>query len=63
VVWAAGAERPAEIDPTRSTRAGAIKAGQTIRLVLRLDEGAPAGAPARVELVSRSRSIEVTLEP
>ena len=63
VVWADGAEHDAAVDPTRSTRPGAMKGGQVIRLVLRLDEAAPAGAPSRIELVSGARSVVVALEP
>ena len=62
-VWDDGSDCGAELDATRSTRPGAVKAGMVIRLVLRLEENAPPGPPARILLVSRSRSIDVALEP
>lgn len=62
-VWADNTECGAEIDATRSTRPGAVKGGTMIRLVLRLDETALPGPPARILLVSRSRPLDIALEP
>jgi hypothetical protein len=62
-VWDGGTECGAEIDATRSTRPGAVKAGQVIRLVLRLDETALPGPPARIRLGSRSGSLDIALAP
>jgi hypothetical protein len=63
VVWDDDTECGAEIDATRSTRPGAVKGGTVIRLVLRLDETALPGPPARILLVSRSRSLDIAIEP
>jgi len=62
-VWDDGTECRAEIDATRSTRPGSVKAGKVIRLVLRLDEIALPGPPARILLVSGARSLDIALEP
>ena len=61
-VWGDRTECGAEIDPTQSTRPGAVKGGTVIRLVLRLDETALPGPPARILIVSRSQSLDITLE-
>jgi Ca-activated chloride channel family protein len=63
VVWGDDTECGAEIEATQSTRPGAVKGGTVIRLVLRLDETALPGPPARIVLVSRSRQLDITLEP
>jgi hypothetical protein len=62
-VWADETECGAEVDATRSTRVGTVKGGTVIRLVLRLDETARPGPPARILLVSRSRPLDIALEP
>lgn len=63
-VWDDGTGFAAEIDATRSTRAGAVKAGTVIRLVLRLADTAPPSAPARIQLLLKSgSSLDVALEP
>jgi len=61
--WDDGTECGAEIDATRSTPPGAVKAGEVIQLLLCLHETAPPGPPARLLLVSRSRSLDIALEP
>jgi Ca-activated chloride channel homolog len=63
VVWHDNTECGAEIDTTQSTRPGAVKGGTVVRLVLHLDESALPGPPARILLVSRSRPLDITLEP
>jgi hypothetical protein len=63
LVWRDNTECGAEIDATQSTRPGAVKGGTVIRLVLRLDDSALPGPPARILLVSRSHSLDITLEP
>jgi hypothetical protein len=40
-----------------------VKGGTVIRLVLRLDETALPSSPARILLVSRSRPLDIALEP
>ncbi len=62
-LWSDDTERGAEVDATRSTRPGAVKRGAVIRLVLRLDETAFPGPPARIMLVSRSQWLDILLEP
>ncbi|HEX4994741.1 MAG TPA: VIT domain-containing protein [Methylomirabilota bacterium] len=62
-VWDDGTECGAAIDASRSTRAGAVEAGNVIRLVLRLDETALPSAPARILLVSKSGSLDIVLDP
>ena len=63
VVWDDGTDCGAEIDATQSTRVGPVKGGTVIRLALRLDEAALPGPPARILLVSRSRPLEIAIEP
>jgi Ca-activated chloride channel family protein len=63
VVWGDDTECGAEIDATQSTRPGAVKGGTVIRLVLRLDETTLPGPPVRILLVSRSRPLDIPLEP
>jgi Ca-activated chloride channel family protein len=63
VVWGDNTECGAEIDAIHSTRPGAVKGGTVVRLVLRLDETALPSSPARVLLVSRSRPLDIALEP
>jgi Ca-activated chloride channel homolog len=63
-VWDDGTGFGAEIDATRSTRAGRVKAGTVIRLVLRLDDTAPPSAPARIQLLSTAgSSFDIAIEP
>jgi hypothetical protein len=62
-VWDDDTECGAEIDATRSTPPGAVKAGEVIRLVLSLGETALPGPPVRIQLVSGSQSLGIALEP
>jgi Ca-activated chloride channel family protein len=61
ILWAHDITISAQVVPERTTRAGTIAVGQSLRISMRIDSGIPSGQPGRLRLRHDGRETEVIL--